>query len=208
MATSTSTSTSSSSSSTTTSSTTTTTFPPVEICDNCLDDDGNGSIDLEDEACCSPATTASLELKKGSLRPSGEGAAKVTLKATLSRTGLPDSATSSQDASIQIRSVDGEVLCARIPAIALVRKKTRLKFRDKAGNVVSADGLTTVTISAQKDGSGRFSAGGKAVNLTLPEAGDLTTTLGLRDPEAAEEGNRCARGTATFRATKKGLSFP
>jgi hypothetical protein len=178
------------------------------VCGNCIDDDNNGRVDLEDLACCSSATGALLELKKGSLKPGKDGGVKLKLKARLSSNGLPDSATSSQNVSVQIRSVDGEILCAQMPAIALVRKKTKLKFRDKSGSVLSAAGITTLTIGAKKDGTGSFNAGGKAVDMVLPEAGALAITLGLRDPETAEAGNYCARNLSTFRATKKGLQFP
>jgi hypothetical protein len=110
--------------------------------------------------------------------------------------------------SLVIRKFGGEVLCARMPAASLVRKKNKLKFNDKQGTVVTAQGITKLTIGAKKDGSGTLTTSGKQVAIGLPDPGQFEITLGLRDPSTAEEGNYCARGAATFRATKKGLKFP
>jgi hypothetical protein len=181
----------------------------VEICGNCLDDDGDGLVDFEDADCCSSTSGALLDLKKGLLRPGDGAVAKVKLKAKTSASGLPASTTSTQDLSLQIRTESGEVLCARVAAAEMVRKKRALKFRDKSGSVGFAEGLTKVTIKEKKkDGSGKLNAGGKKVELTVPAAGPLTVTLALRDPATAEAGNYCASGTFTFRETKKGLRFP
>jgi len=42
--------------------TTTTTLAPPEVCDNCVDDDGDGWTDYGDPACC--AQTAAMQVKK------------------------------------------------------------------------------------------------------------------------------------------------
>jgi len=130
------------------------------------------------------------------------------LKARLSEDGLPDASTSTQDLSVQIRSASAEVLCARIPAATVGRKKTKLVFKDKAATVASAQGVTKLVLRARKDGTGRLSVSGKRTALVVPEAGPLTITLGLRDPATAEGANVCQSGTVTFRATKKALRFP
>ncbi len=52
---------------TTSSSTTSSTTPPAEVCDNCLDDNGNGLIDAEDPACC--AVPQALAITDASFRP-------------------------------------------------------------------------------------------------------------------------------------------
>jgi hypothetical protein len=189
------------------STTTTSTEPPTEVCDNCLDDDGDGLVDMEDDACCpSPAT---FRLTKGYLRPRKDGTAKVRLKGPLSGEGLPALAASSRDLTIQIRTATDEVLCARVPAADLVRRKTKLKFRDARARVGSALGLTKATIRARKDGTGHLGTRGRSVVLTVPRVAALTTTLGLRDPATAEGGNYCARGTAVYRVKKKrGLRYP
>jgi hypothetical protein len=200
--------TSSSTTTTAVTTTTTTTAPPIEICDNCLDDDGDGFVDLEDSDCCSSASGALLELRKGSFRALDGGVARMRLKARLSQHGLADSATSTQDVSVQIRSATGEVLCARMPAQTMGRKKTKLVFKDKTGVVTPAQGVSKLVLRARKDGTGRLSTTGKHTVLVVPVPGPLDITLGLRDPATAEAGNLCATGTATFRATKNTLRFP
>ena len=130
------------------------------------------------------------------------------LKARLSESGLPDASASTQDVSVQIRSSTDEVLCARLPASAVVRKRTRLLFKDKTASVVSAEGVSKLVLRARKDGTGRLSIAGKQTALEVPEPGPLAITLGLRDPATAEGGNLCASGTATFRLVKTTLRFP
>jgi hypothetical protein len=150
---------------------------------------------------------ALLELTKGLLKPGKNGAEKVKLKGSLSSSPLPASAQSSQDAMLQIRSAAGGVLCARVPANALVRKKAKLMFHGKTLDTVSAIRLKKMLIRAKKDGSGRFSIAGEVDPAAL-EAGSLAFTLALRDPLTAEEGNLCAHGTANFRTTKRGFASP
>ena len=67
--------------------------------------------------------------------------------------------------------------------------------------------LKRMTIRARKDGSGRFALAGRT-DLAEPQAGALAFTLALRNPATAEDGNVCARGTAVFRSTRKGLTAP
>jgi hypothetical protein len=59
--------------------------PPVEICGNCVDDDGNGLTDFEDPACC-PFTFEST-VTSGRLVPA-EVASAVNLCSTLN--AVPD----------------------------------------------------------------------------------------------------------------------
>jgi hypothetical protein len=161
---------------------------------------------MEDEACC--ASPATFRLTRGYLRPRNDGTAKVRMKGPLSSDGLAEAAASSRDLAIQIRIPTGEVLCARVPAADLVRKKARLKFRDRRANVAPALGLTRVTIKVRKDGTGHLGMRGKSVALTVPAEAAVTTTLGLRDPAGTESGNYCARGAAVYRLTKRGLRYP
>jgi large repetitive protein len=97
---------------TTTSSSTTTssTAPLHEICDNCLDDNGNGLIDAEDPACC-PAPQP-LTVTQASFRP-----ARSTLRvhATLAADAFSGLDPRQQDVHLQIRGAAGELVCCTLP---------------------------------------------------------------------------------------------
>jgi len=186
--------------------TTTTTIPSLELCGNCLDDDGDGQTDFEDADCC-PGQTATLRLKKGVIKPGA--AVKLALAATLSTSGLEGGATATQDAFVQLAGAGGEILCAHVPAASLTRKKSGVSFKDPGHAVASALGVDRLIVSRKKTGAGRFKAGGKQVTLTPPAAGPVTVVLALRNPDTAEATNVCATGGGTFHATKKGvLKFP
>ena len=189
--------------------TTTTTIPSLEICDNCLDDDGDGDVDFEDADCCSAGQTATLTLKKGLIKPAPADRAKVSLAATLSASGLASGTTATQDVFLQLASDGGEVVCARVPAAQITRKKNGVVFKDPKHAVTSALGVDRLVVSQKKTGSGRLKAGGKQVMLTPPAPGPIAVVLGLRNPDLDQGTSTCAKGTATFHATKKGvLKFP
>jgi hypothetical protein len=192
------------------SGTTTTTLPTVsEICGNCRDDDGNGAIDFEDPACCSQAQTFSMELKHGRFRPHGT-ASRVRLRAFLARAGMDDIDPSTEDVQIQLRTSEGEALCATIPAGKFKHRKQTFKFRDKKHTVPTAFAFDRVTIRVRKNHTVVFRAAGKNVTLATPSAGSLRLTVGFRNPATAEATNRCSTvRSAEFRTGPKGsIRFP
>jgi hypothetical protein len=130
------------------------------------------------------------------------------LKGPLSGDGLAAAVLSSRDLTIQIRTSKGEVLCARVPAANLGRRKAKLKFRGAGAPVASARGLARVTLRVHEDGTGRLGMRGRSVVLTVPAEAGVTTTFGLRDPASAEGTNFCARSVAVYRLTKRGLRYP
>lgn len=192
-------------------SSTTTTLPTAasEICGNCLDDDDNGAIDFEDPVCCSQAQSFSMELKRGRLRPHGT-ASRVRLRAFLARAGMDDVDPSTEDVEIQLRTADGEALCATIPAGKFKHRKQTFKFRDKKHTVPSAFAFDRVTIRVRKNHTVLFRAAGKNVALKTPSAGSLRLTVGFRNAATAEKTNRCsAVRSAEFRTGPKGsIRFP
>jgi hypothetical protein len=177
------------------------------VCDNCVDDDGDGLVDLEDASCCARGVT--LTLKKGSLRSRPAGRAAVKLKAALADGILGEGAASTEDVTLQIRrDGEGELLCARMSAASLARRGGRLTFRDPEHRLASALGIDGLALVEKRSGGGRLAVAGRLVALVVPGAGPLRVTLGLRDPATAEAENRCAVGAANFRRTRKGLRFP
>jgi hypothetical protein len=173
-----------------------------EVCGNCRDDDGDGLVDFEDPGCC-PGGTAAMTLKKLGIA-AGKKGTKLALSGTLAESGVAPGTAATQDVFLQVATAGQQLLCAHVPAANLKRKKSRLRFTDAAHSVVSAASLERLRLRAKKDGSGALAAGSKAMPFTVPSAGPAVVTLGLRDPAAAEGGNRCARAQAALEASKKG----
>jgi hypothetical protein len=191
--------------------TTTTTLPTgeFEVCGNCLDDDGNGAVDLEDAACCDGAQAAALTLKRGRIAPRPSGNSKLALSGTAAAPWPAPAVPPSADVFVQVREEGGaEVLCARLPAANLAVRKQKTKFRDKTASVASAVGVSRLALAVKKDGSAKLKVQGKEVAFATPAAGDFRVTIGLRDPATAETQNHCASAVASFRAAKKGVRFP
>src|SRR4029077_7099866 len=126
----TSTSTTTSPSSTTSSST-----QPAETCGNCIDDDHDGLVDLEDPACC--ATTGTLEHARVASRRGG-----LILSGSLRGMDLGVLRGGTRDVVLQLRNGDGSPYCARIPGASLHGRKRALHFKDPRQLTGSAGGVT------------------------------------------------------------------
>jgi Tol biopolymer transport system component len=178
--------------------TTPTTLPPPrqEICDNCVDDDGNGLTDLEDPACC--ATNVALSFKKGLLRGTKRSATRLALTATLADASLVPSAGAVADVHVQIGAPGRPpLLCADLPAASLALKKAKLRFRDKAHAVAGARGLDQLLLVRKKNGSASLVLGGSPAFAVPPPE---TLRIGLET-----QAGRCAAGDASFAGNRKGL---
>jgi hypothetical protein len=192
--------------STITTATTSTTLN-VDLCHNCVDDDGNGIIDDGPECC---GEEGAIDLRRGSLRPLGEGVAAVKLKGNVgAQPALGGGMTATDDVTIQLQYQDSSLLCAHFPAAAFVRRRGKAIFRDPDHAVASARGVDTLILARRRNGGMKVVLRAKRAALSVPNAGGrIDVDLALRDPATAESGNRCVGIGATFRATKKGLRFP
>src|SRR5439155_26164878 len=95
--------------------------PLVEICGNCIDDDGNGLTDFEDPACCPQARTFQATIRKLRIGARGTGTSKLRLHETVA-SGLGDANPLVEDVFVQIRPANGfEALCAKVPANRFMR---------------------------------------------------------------------------------------
>jgi hypothetical protein len=176
-----------------------------EICGNCIDDDGNGVVDFEDPACCTPGV---MKVKRLVIADTARGT-NLTLKASVAESGLAIGTASTQDVSLQLRAASGQVLCARVPATNVVRTKKGARFSDAGHGVGSASGIDALLLRAKKNGAGKLGASGRRMSLAAPPAGPIQITLALRDPATAEQGNRCAGAQVTMKPRKKGgVQFP
>src|SRR5437773_2581388 len=178
--------------------------PPREICGNCIDDDGNGLTDFEDPACCMQSQAFTMTVTRGLLRPRG-ATTRLKLKSLLAKVGLADVNPLKQDVFVQIRPAGGTaVLCAKAPTDKFMKMHGAFKFWDRHHRVASAKGISDIRVKVRRDGSVRFSAVGKRVKFSTPQAGTLQVTVGFRDPATAEAGNRCSTQTQAFRTGRQG----
>jgi hypothetical protein len=123
--------------------------------------------------------------------------------------GLTSVATPTDDVALQLRGAGGEILCARVPAANLTRKKKAARFADPQHEVASAAGVDKVLLHAKKGGALALAASGRRLSLAVPPAGAVQVTFALRDPATAAPGNRCAGAQVTLKARKNGsLHFP
>jgi hypothetical protein len=176
--------------------------PAVEVCGNCLDDDGNLLTDFEDPACCGSA--AGLIAKRLRIVPR-KGRHALALAGQLpAGAGNPPA----EDLVLQLRqSNTGEVLCARLPAAKFVRRRRSFVFADKKSTVGTARGLTRAVLSPKRNGSARLLMKGRRMTLAGPAAGPVRLTVGFH--AAGSAAGRCVAGDATLTASRKGaLRYP
>jgi ELWxxDGT repeat protein/cysteine-rich repeat protein len=156
----------------------------IERCDNCLDDDGNGLVDLEDPACCAGAPG---ELRLGRVSSRRQGRRRMLeLRALLDGVDLGDRPMLAHDLTVQLDAGGPGALCGHIPAERLTSLRRSLVFNDPRATLASAGGVTRVTIRRRK-------AGGLRVGLRsrldgIPRPGDPTLRLGF----GANGATRCA----------------
>jgi hypothetical protein len=175
-----------------------------ELCGNCVDDDGNGLTDFEDQRCCASAQRFEMVLRTGRIRPRGATSA-VSLKASLAHAGLTDVDPLHQDVFVQIRAEGkAELLCARLPAARFARRRGAYRFRDRARAVTSAMGIEVLSVQVRRSGTVRFQAQGRRVQLSGATSGALRITVGFSDPARTDGSNRCSAVVQSFRTAAKG----
>lgn len=188
---------------TTTPATTTTTLPGRELCGNCLDDDGDGLVDVEDPACCGGVAPSPLQLQRVQIapRPRGDGT-RLAVKARTGGLGLvrPPSAA---DVALVVRAAAALApYCARMPADRVTATKTGLRFKDRKGLVSSAQGISQLKMLVRKDGQVRLAVRGTRTRLGTIPPGTLHVTVAVVPPPETQA--RCTRATVTLRGRRRG----
>ncbi len=165
-----------------------------------MDDDGNGLTDYEDPACCAEMTA--MQVKKVVIIPGPAGATKghLSLTAILAQAGFADVDPTRDDVTVQFHNPNGELLCATVPHQRWKRPKRRgpFEFGDPTGAL--AQGLRKMEIKVSKNGSARFTAAGKKMDLDRYARPELTATVRV--------GDRCSTGSVALRKKGKKLVFP
>jgi hypothetical protein len=175
--------------------------PAIEICGNCIDDDGNGLVDLADAACCVPERTASMELREGVIAP-GRETSRLRLAATLGGDASL-SAPGGQQVLMQLGSAPNGSFCASMPPSAF--RGTAEKLRLGRGIVAGARGVRRMLLKRQPDGAIRWQARGRRVGFSTDERqGALDILLLLADATTPGEGARCFAARAFFRPGRNG----
>jgi hypothetical protein len=176
----------------------------LEICGDCADNDGDGLVDFEDADCCPRAESYAMTASKGRLKPRG-ATTKLKLRSVLAQSGLAGIKPLSEDVFLQIRGGDGtELLCAQVPAGKFKAKRRVFKFADRKHRVATARGLDRVKLKIRKDGSVRYRAFGKRVQMNAPTAGNLRVTVAFRNATQGDTANRCSTAVQAFRTGSNG----
>jgi ELWxxDGT repeat protein/cysteine-rich repeat protein len=165
-------------------STTSTTVPPlVELCDNCVDDDGNGLVDLADPACCNtePLTMAQVRLADD----------RLAITAYMPADALPTG-----DVAVQLSRGD-ERVCQRIRSAQLEKVRHGRRFRDPDATV------DRVRLRLRRR-SGLEIVLGAEPSPMPPGLGPLRVIAAYTTGDRM----RCAAATVPLRARRSGLRFP
>ena len=176
------------------------------MCGNCIDDDANGLIDLEDPACCAEPTIAPLSLR--AFRGRADGPA-VKVVARLDSLGLTELAPSTRTLFLQI-GPDGDtpLVCSTIDASQFRATRRRLRFSDRNAEILEADGIGRVRIRARRNGRVTLKAIGRRLGFRTPEAGDYRVIVGVQDFAMDETAPRCLGSLERLESVRGGLQLP
>jgi hypothetical protein len=187
-------------------STTSTTL--LEICGNCIDDDGDGDVDFEDADCCGNDSEGGMSVNKSVLKQRG-GRTKMTFRSILGVDQSLCGLALTHDVFLQMRLRDGQLLCAWVPAMKFMKMgKHAVTFWDLKEKIASAKGIRDMAFVCKPDGAVRYYAKGTKVQFRTPDAGLFEITLGLKAPSGNPADNRCHAVLQDFRTAPNGLKAP
>jgi len=170
----------------------------VEICGDCIDNDGDGLVDWEDPDCCEQMIA--MQPKRLMLkRPTAKGRNRMRVKAIYSDFTPVGFDPNQHDTSLQISDGAGQVVCATVPAGHWMRPTPRrFSFCDKDGTF--AGGLRDGRFVKRKSGRVIF----RAVSRKFPNRPIDGTSVRI----TVRVGNQCSQSTMGLRAKKKALVYP
>ncbi len=169
-----------------------------EICDNCIDDDGDGQIDWDDADCCTEIGTLTVTKVRATPRNGNPSRSRLFVRGTLGGAEFSTLDPRTEDVSVAIG--DGMLLaCCTIPQqkwMKLYRK--HFGFWDQKSRVCPP--IVDMSLRRSSTGGG-FTVVGRRVDVTQLASPDLRVTVRV--------GGSCATGTATLRRKNSGaLVFP
>ena len=171
---------------------------PVEICGDCIDNDGDGLVDWEDPDCCEQLLA--LQPRRVMLkRPGAKGRNRMRVKAIYSQFTPAGFDPTRDDTSVQIADGTGQVVCATVPAGHWMRPTPRrFSFCDKDG--AFAGGLRDGRFVKRRNGRVVF----RAISRKLPDRAVEGTNVRI----TVRVGNQCSQSTMELRAKKTALVYP
>jgi hypothetical protein len=169
-----------------------------ERCDNCLDDDGNGLVDIEDPACCT--NPSPLDVTRARLRQP-EGSAplgSLLVRGRLVGDGWNQVDPRRDGATVIVTNGATTLVCCQIEA-AKWMKLTRKSFGFWDQLVRYCPPLKDAELARRRNGNATFALrGSQPVSL---RSAALTT--------AVQSGDRCAVGGVVLRPARSGaLVYP
>jgi uncharacterized repeat protein (TIGR01451 family) len=158
-------------------------------CDNCLDDDGDGLVDVEDPDCCAaaPLTVSRARL---TTRPGSGAPSMLRVRGTMANDVFAGLDPRDEDVRVQLRTGAGPVLCCTIPSEKWMRLYRRVYgFWDQRLRLCPP--LKDMSLALPKQNPSRLYllAAGVAPQTLL--AGPIDVAVGA--------GGRCAAGSFTLR---------
>lgn len=193
---------------TTTTSSTSTSLPPREVCDNCLDDDLNGLVDLDDPACCA-TSSPTLALRRLRLRAVGT-VGQVALDAS-SLPAVPSLAPPTHTVLVQLAPDDAPpTLCAAVHAAHFRSTRDAARFTDRTTGVPGASGIQSIRLERLGTGSLRLRLRGARARFAMPaDTTRVRVTVGLRALAAPGAPARCVTRTVdVVPGARGGLELP
>jgi len=198
---------------TSTTAATSTTAPPLpspELCGNCLDDDGDGLVDLADPDCCAAANRFVSEIRRAKIRTLKRGSG-LRLRAMVARGGLSIDPRADEVSLLLSGPNNESYLCAVVPAGKMRKVGRTLRINNKRATVTSLQGIQRLRFKQRKKGQLLLRAAGKQVRYAvLPKAGQLAVTVGFRSTTGTTVPNRCAQAAIRVQPSKnrKALRYP
>jgi hypothetical protein len=171
---------------------------PVEVCGDCLDNDGDGLVDYEDPDCCAqmnPLVVRRLMLRRPGARPHGK---RLRLKSVYADAMPAGFDPLRNDTSIQISDRRGQLLCKTIAAHHWMKRRKGFKFWDMNGSF--AGGLSDGRFMVKRSGRILFRSQGKKIQLRSIDGTTLRVTV--------RHGNRCTQSSMALHERKNALVFP
>jgi hypothetical protein len=178
---------------------------PPELCGNCLDDDGDGAIDYEDADCCDDA--ANLDLRRLAVRTKpGAGKNRLRVKARYASRAPDGFDPGLLGTTLQLRDDDGMFFCQNIPFKSGPLWTRMGLFKFKDKTGTMAAGLRKARFKIHRKTDGHVSFRTKGKKMGFREPAGSDVQVTLR------VGTQCTQATAslkTKRARKgKRLVFP
>jgi len=178
---------------------------PTEMCGNCLDDDGDGFIDYEDADCCDD--TANLGLRKMSVRTKPEPARnRLRIRARYAPQAPPGFDPGLLGTTLLLRDDDGLFFCQEIPFKSDPLWTRKGVFKFIDRTGTMAAGLRRAKFKIHRKTDGRVTFRTKGKKMSFRDLVGTDVLVTLR------VGTQCTQATASLKTrrakTGQRLVFP